>query len=218
MKYGIEFEFFVSQKNKIIPAYLATSNLDGDPFIGEIKTKPFNKFIDCIFELEKLIYLEQQKLNKAGFRMEIISECIFDNNSLIEFRKNKSALNLKELAPLQEFSIYPNKKISKILKRGHKKASLQLNLSNTKNFSYTTYNKVTIGKQYSYNAVDNTKSYNSIFNYVDIIQKLDSIFQKDINTAKRVKGVYTIKSGVFGDRIEYRSLPNTINLRNLFNV
>ena len=42
MKYGIEFEFFVSKDNKIIPAYLATNNLDGNPFLGEIRTKPFD--------------------------------------------------------------------------------------------------------------------------------------------------------------------------------
>jgi hypothetical protein len=32
MKYGIEFEYFVSKNGKILPAYLATNNLDGNPF------------------------------------------------------------------------------------------------------------------------------------------------------------------------------------------
>lgn len=37
MKYGIELEYFVSKDNKIVPAYMATTHLDGNPFLGKIK-------------------------------------------------------------------------------------------------------------------------------------------------------------------------------------
>ena len=64
MKFGIEFEYFVAIEDRIIPAYHATKNLDGNPFLGEIRTEPFDNIIDCVFNLEKLIFEEKRKLKE----------------------------------------------------------------------------------------------------------------------------------------------------------
>ena len=215
MKYGIEFEFFVSKDKKIIPAYLATPNLDGNPFLGEIKTKPIDSITDTIFELDKLIYLEQQRLIRGGYKMEIITSHQFTTNELIDFRKSKSAVNKKELEVLEEFSIYSNGKIGKLLKKGEVKASLQINLSQHKNFIYSEYNKITVEDKYKYEESRKNKEYACLFNYLSILQKLDNEFSSDIVNSKRTKGVYCIKDGAFGDRVEYRSLPNTIDYKKL---
>jgi hypothetical protein len=218
MKYGIEFEFFVSKDNKIIPAYLATENLDGNPFLGEIKTQPLDNILDCVFQLKKLIYLEKTKLEAKGFKMEILPIHQFSNEELITFRKDQKALNKKELEVLEEFSIYPNGKLGKLLKRGEIKASLQINFSEHKTFNYPEYSKVTVEDKYKYELSTKTKQYACLFNYVSIIQKLDDFYKEDISKSNRTKGVYSIKPGDFGDRIEYRSLPNTINFENLISL
>lgn len=215
MKYGIEFEFFVSKDKTIIPAYLATNNLDGNPFLGEIKTEPFDNITDCVFDLKKRIFLEKNNLNKKGFELEIIPVHQFSNNELIEFRKNKSAIDKKEYEVLEEFSIYPGNKLGKLLKRGEIKASLQINFSEHNSFSYPTFSRISIDEKYKYEEKTKEKSYSCLFNYVNIIQKLDALYKEDISKTKRVKGVYTIKAGDFGDRIEYRSLPNTIDITSL---
>lgn len=215
MKYGIEFEYFVSKDAKIIPAYLATNNLDGNPFLGEIKTKPLDNIVDCVFELEKLIYLEKTKLESRGYKMEIIPVHQFSNEDIINFRKNKTAVDKKELEVLEEFSIYPNGKVGKLLKRGEIKASLQINFSQHKSFTYPEFSKVTVEDKYKYESSTKIKEYACLFNYVSIIKKLDEVYKEDITRTNRTKGVYAIKPGDFGDRIEYRSLPNIIRFENI---
>ena len=218
MKYGIEFEFFVSKDTKIIPAYLATKNLDGNPFLGEIKTEPFDSIAECVFNLEKLIYLEQQELAAKGFRMEIIPQNLFSKEDLITFRKNAQAVNQKDIEVLEEFSIYPSGKLSKFLKRGEIKASLQINMSQHKTFTYPIYSKISVENKSKYELSSKEKEYSCLFNYNEIIKKLDEFFIEDITNTRRIKGVYAIKPGTFGDRIEYRSLPNTITYRNLIPI
>lgn len=218
MKYGIEFEFFVSKDNKIIPAYLATKNLDGNPFLGEIKTKPFDNILDCIFDLEKQIYLEKNQLESKGFKMEIIPVNQFSDEDLIAFRKDANALNKKELEVLEEFSIYHCGKLGKLLKKGEIKASLQINFSKHKSFSYPEFSKITVEDKYKYESSTKIKEYACLFNYVSIIQKLDEYYKEDILKTKRTKGVYSIKTGIYGDRIEYRSLPNIINFKKIIEL
>ena len=218
MKYGIEFEYFISKNNKIVPAYLGTNNLDGNPFLGEIKTKPFDNILDCVFELEKLVYLEKTILESKGYKMEIIPVNQFSNEDLINFRKNKKAVDKKELEVLEEFSIYPDGKLGKLLKGGEVKASLQINFSEHRSISYPKFSKISIEDKYKYESSIETKDYSCLFNYISIIQKLDKFYKEDISKTNRTKGVYAIKSGEFGDRIEYRSLPNTINFRQLINL
>jgi len=218
MKYGIELEYFVSKDSKIVPAYMATTNLDGNPFLGEIKTKPFDSLTDCLFELDKLIFLEQEALKAKGFKMELISEHQFSKDELVAFRKDPLALSRKEIEVLEELSIYPGGKLGKLLKTGQIKASLQINLSQHKLFSYTQYTKITVEDKYRYEQSIANKEYACVFNYVSIIQKLDKAFAADITKTNRVAGVYAIKTGEFGERIEYRSLPNTINYKALIGL
>ena len=219
LNYGIELEFFVkeSKTDKIIPAYKATNNLDGNPVIGEIKTNIHNNIIDCIFELKKLLYIQKTSLERQGFELCIINEITVDNDFLKNLRQDQYYVNNKELEILKEFSIY-NNKTGKILPRNKYKASLQLNISCNKSFTITKYNKITIEDKSKYEESYEDKKYSNVFNYVDIIKKLDNIFKQEITDSKRVKGVYAIKNGELGDRVEYRSLPNTIALDKLLNI
>lgn len=216
IKYGIEFEFFVKDKDtdKIVPACKATNNLDGCPIIGELKTDIHNSLVDCVFDLKKLIFTEQQNLNEKGFSMEIIPMIKLDKEVLIDLRKNRNYIDNKNLEILDAKSIY-NKGIGKILPRCVYKSSLQINLSNNKTFNYEIYNKIEIEDKIKWNKEWKDKTYSEIFDYVSIIFNLDNYFQKEIQDTNRVKGVYAIKDGDFGKRIEYRSLPNNISLDKL---
>lgn len=213
MNYGIELEFFVldNRTELIVPAYKATNNLDGNPVVGEIKTGIFDNIIDCVFDLEKKLFIEKTTLENKGFQLSLIPQTKVDNNFLINLRKDTKYINNKNLEVLEEKSIY-NKSIGKLLPRGVYKASLQVNISNNSDVSYFEYEKITVEDKYKYDKKRVTKSYSDVFDYITIINKLDKAFLPEIKATSRVAGVYAIKSGELGKRIEYRSLPNNINL------
>ena len=48
-----------------------------------------------------------------------------------------------------------------------------------------------------------------MFDFVQIIRKLDEAFKGEIKAAKRLPGFYEIKPD---RRVEYRSLPNDVDL------
>jgi hypothetical protein len=142
----------------------------------------------------------------------------FSDVDLVTFRKDQKALSKKELEVLEEFSIYPQGKLGKLLKRGEIKASLQINFSQHKSFTYPEFSKISVEDKYRYESSTKKKEYTCLFNYVSIIQKLDEFYKKEISETNRTKGVYSIKPGDFGDRIEYRSLPNIIDFKKLIKL
>ena len=219
MKYGMELEFFVFDKdNKIVPAYAVTANTDGNPFIGEIRTGVHSDVTDCVFELKKLLHIETKNLASKGYTLLLLSEVKVDSDCLKKLRESVDYVNRKEMTVLVEKSIYPGGKTGKMLPRGTFKASLQINFSQHKSFSFNEYQKRTIGKEYEYVSSLKNKEYSVVFDYPSLIHKLDVAFASNIRETNRIKGVYAIKDGEFGDRIEYRSLPANIYLEKLLEV
>ena len=219
MNYGIEFEFFVLNKEqKMIPAYKATRKLDGNPIIGELRTSVHDNIVDCVFELKKLIFLEQDNLDAQGFIMSSMSEAKVDDKFLKEIRSDEYYINRKQLEVLKELSIYNNGKTGKILPRGCYKSSLQINFSKNPSFSYTKYEKITIEDKSRIDTKRMDEHYSALFDYIAPIIALDKAFATEITDSKRIKGVYAIKNGDKGDRIEYRSLPSTVELNKIISV
>lgn len=215
MNYGIELEFFVAKKDGTkVPAYLATQNLDGNPAIGEIRTTVHPNIVDCVFELEKLLFLEREKIDKNGYVLNLLPSITVDDTFLKDCRSSADFVNRKELEVLTELSIY-GKGTGKLLPRNVYKASLQVNISCNTHFDYPTYSKVQVEDKVKYDSGYGRKHYSEAFDYYSVIRKLDDAFSKEIADAKRVKGVYAIKNGTLGKRIEYRSLPNSIYLLSL---
>ena len=72
-------------------------------------------------------------------------------------------------------------------------ASLQVSISKMETFFY-----------------DEEKEYQhgNLFDIVKFINGLDKAFAKEINESNRVSGFYKIDN----DRLEYRSLPSTVNI------
>ena len=219
MKYGIELEFFVTDRmGTLIPAYKFTNNTDGNPVIGELRTGIHDNILDCVFELKKLIHLETSKLENKNCLIDFSTVKKVNDDFLRDLRKSSEAVNKKEITVLHELSIYPNGTVGKMLPKDTLKASLQINFSENKNFTFTEYEKVTVEDKYKYEHKTSKKSYASLFDYVTVIHKLDNAFKKEIVDSKRVKGVYAIKEGNLGDRLEYRSLPNNVDLDKLIKV
>lgn len=210
MKYGIELEFFVGQATTgdpvIAPAFKYTDNTDGNPVVGELRTGVHNSIIDCVFELRKLLFIEEEKLKKAGMELLLTPTIKVNGDFLKALRRDKTYVNRKVLDVLDEYSIYPGGEVGKEIPREQYKAALQINFSENDTFSYPTYNDR--GK---WEKTEN-KLISKPFNFIPIIAKGDEAFRADIERTERVKGVFTIKPGTHGDRIEYRSLPNDVNL------
>ena len=201
MNYGIELEFFVKKGLKIVPAYEATSNLDGNPIVGEIKTGVHSNPYDLIYDLKKLLHKESEEISRKGYTLALLNHIKVNHDFLKKVRSDRYQTKGKE--PLTTYSIY-GKETGKILPVEQFKASLQLNISNnsyyTENYEGYRSKKLETRTQY----------FSKVFNYVDIIKGLDIEFKSEINKTNRVPGVYAIKDGIKGDRIEYRSLPNSI--------
>ena len=204
MEYGIELEFFVKKGQNIVPAYLYTKNLDGNILLGELRTGIHKNITDAVFELKKLIYLEELALKNKKCKLILKSEHLFTNKEIIDAR-NDSRYGNKNFT--EELSIYLEDYIPKVYAVENVKASLQIN------FSENIYNTIKISE----NSINNYKEFisSSLFNFPSIIRKLDNNFKEEINNTKRTSGIYSIKNGEKGKRLEYRSLPNTINLSKL---
>lgn len=200
MNYGLELEFFVTDsKKEIIPAYKATTQLDGNPVIGELRTGVFPTLNQAVFDLKRLIYLEELKLQNRGFEMNFFPQVDVDNTFIKNLRKEKKFHSLKESEHTGIFSIY-GKDNTSVLPLKRFKASLQINISkNTECTCLEGYKR----------------HFGELFNFIPVIRILDEFFIKEIEETKRKKGIYAIKSGTKGPRIEYRSLPNTVRLLKL---
>lgn len=220
LTFGLELEFFVKniETGEIVPAYKHTNQLDGSQVVGELRTSPKEGIVKAVFELERLRYEEEIRLNATGHTMVIEGQHKFNNDELkalqVDTNYRSGKIGAYTAAVETILSVYPGNKTGKVLPKGLYKASLQIN--------------VTQMESVSVNIVDNNGKthYKSRqvavpFDHPAFIQMLDAHFKEDIKAAKRVKGVYAFKStysAAAGRRIEYRSLPNTIDLRDLMKI
>lgn len=219
LNYGIELEYFVRDKDGlIVPAFEATKNLDGNPVVGEIRTGVHSSITDCIFELKKLLFIEENQLREKGYTLSLENNVKVDDTFLYSLRKKDEYINKKRLETLDEFSVYQTGKLPPKNSIHVFTASIQVNLSANDKFNYTVYNKVEVEDKYRYVTESKEKTYSSLFNYPPIIHSLDTAFSEEISGSKRTKGICAIKDGELGSRLEYRSLPNTVDLDKLLVV
>lgn len=216
--YGIELEFFIKDKEGVlVPAYKQTYNLDGNPLIGELRTAIHSNIIECIFELKMKLFVERKLLADKGFNLVLEPQIEVDGTLIKSLRSDASYINRKEHEVLEEKSIY-GKDTGKVLPTKTYKASLQVNMSDNYTFDYDRWEQITVENKSRWRRENASRSHSEVFDYFSIISKLDKQFATEIKEAKRVKGVYAIKDGLKGKRIEYRSLPNNIDLDKLINA
>lgn len=213
--YGIELEFVVKDAaGNIVPAFKATTNLDGNPLIGELRTEIHNNIVDCVFELRKLIHNESKALKDKGYTLNLIPEIKVDDLFLKDLRRNENYTNRKQSTVLEDHSIY-GKGTGKVLAKGIFKTSLQINISDNEEISIKEWKKIEIEDKSKWESSYSKQKYSQVFDFISVIRSLDTLFSKEIKDTKRVPGVYAIKDGQYGKRIEYRSLPANIDLDKL---
>ena len=207
--FGLELEFFIfDKKNNLIPALkIIGITTDGNPIIGELRTKVFPTLIEAIFDLNRLIYITEKKLKKLNYEIKFVSEVTVNDDFIKNIRKNiyyREYLGKKIYSEV--FSIY-GKENTNILPNNVFKASLQINISENSTVNFSDDD----GKWQS-------RDISILFDYINVIRKFDTKFKQEIVSSSRKKGIYSIKDGDMGKRIEYRSLPNTIKLFDLLEV
>lgn len=209
--YGIELEYFVNNKDgNVVPAYKYTKNVDGNPLIGELRTGIHPNIINCVHELKKLLYIEDRDLTAKRASISMVPTIKVEESFIKALRADSSYVEGKMMEILQEKSIY-DRRTSKVLPRLVFKASLQVNISDNEEVIHHYINKLDVPQVFK-------KWVAMPFDYYSIIRKLDERFKEDIIATDRVAGVYAMKQGVMGKRIEYRSLPNDIDPMLLIDV
>lgn len=218
LNFGLELEYFIFKEGKLIPAHKVTRNHDGNPMIGEVRSIVSPFLVDCMFDIQKKIFKEKKALAEQFAKIVMIPEVQLTKDQLRDMRSSVDFNDRKQMRALKEMSVY-GRDLSKILSRGHLKASLQVNISNNVEEEIITYKE---RKDASFNTCTirtKVKEYRStLFDYAAIIRYLDEYFKIAIKETKRTPGVFCIKSGEKGDRIEYRSLPNNIDLELLTDI
>lgn len=208
--YGLELEFFITDKDGLVPAFKVDDiSTDGNPIIGELRTGVFDSLTKAIFDLKRLIFETENVLIKKELNFKLIPKFKVNDEFIKNIRKSQDYRNFLGKKEYNEvLSIY-GKENTSILPNNIFTASLQLNISENEKIVIYPKNK---NDDYIY------KDISVLFNYSELISKCDELFKENIKSANRVPGIYSIKNGNKGKRIEYRSLPNNIHLMHLLQL
>jgi len=181
-KYGLELEVFYSKNKNEIELPPKEYPTDGFPGLIEIRTSGHLLLKDAISDIYSKLHLENIDYNSLLF----ISEATFTPEQKRELRKRAYIKNSWDIQ-----NIY-NKKPRAL---GNKTiASFQINISYLKSQEYRNKDGIVFPERFS------------LLDVPKIVKNLDNEFKQEILNSKRQPGEYCVK----GDRLEYRSLPNTV--------
>lgn len=209
MKYGLEKEFFLKKGTKFI---LVPNDLPKDEcgWLLELRTTPSSNINDCIDELMVMEYRTRREVESRGYTL-VESPVETLPQDLV---RKAMAAGDKGVAKYKNYLGYEYHNI----KQGERTASVHISFTNPliiqvpreKTELWTRQDgKVelkTIAQEPGIVVV------NQMFDYMPYFLALDKEFQEEIKSSSRVPGMYEIK---FDGRIEYRSLPNNIDLYKL---
>lgn len=194
-KFGLEQEFFLVNNTTgeiVIPEDLKL-NLPTDScgYLVEARGKAYNNMYEAVYSLKAEVKRINDLVKNSGYHL---GASPFEKLSKA-FLFKISRRFIKGLTKYDNLYGFINHKI----KSNERTAGLHLSITD----------------QYSLTRDGYTFWYNQNFDYVQIFKKLDKYYKNDIKAAKRNQGFYEIKED---GRIEYRSLPNSIDLDVLINV
>jgi len=205
MKIGLELEGFVidtrvaDEAIVIPPSYCP---VDSCGSIIELRTQPHEDAFLAFGELDKLVFELTTKLGKEQKKLS------FDRGSYKFTPVEKRAALAHSQAGKKDVHCVISNLYGKAQKDwgGKTYSSLQLNFSDSCMETYTIYNSIgsTLVKQFK------ERINSKLFDFPQLIRKLDAEFDKYITDYKRQPGVYAIKDN--GIRIEYRSLSSAAYL------
>lgn len=196
MKYGFELEAFVvdrAEKPVLVPPGVP---FDECGWLLEIRSEPHSD-IDmaiALFKVEKDRVI--QKTLSQGVYPSFVPLMIIPRDMKVEAnrRYSKGRIQYQNIYGFQTHRC-PTK---------FQTASLHISFTNEQKFDYYD-NK---GQHY-------VKTYPGFVDHAKLIVGLDKAFKQEIKAAKRNPGFYEVK---YDGRIEYRSLPNTVDMNKVAEV
>ena len=193
MKYGLECEFFVFAETGDTPLGGLPSSLTPDEcgFLAEARGQACYSIREAVFSLKADIYRLDEEAKKLGLKLVRVPLLKVPQKAILKSRRMFS----KGLLTYQNMYGYEEHKIS-----GKKTAGIHISFTNPVQIRC---------------AEDKYETHNAMFDFIQIIRKLDLAFKEEIKHSRRNPGFYELKSD---GRIEYRSLPNNVEFEKIIRV
>lgn len=204
MKYGLEIEKFV-YKAGILVACPPSYPVDGEGLQLEIRARPENLIRDAVAVAISDLRHYEKRLLKNGYTLDPTQDYVkVDHNLKLEVRRafTKERLKYQNLYGHKRHAVTSNMST----------AGIHLSVTDELSFVYSAYKQDEDGVKYR---TSETKTYNQLWDFPQFFMYLDKAFASEIKAAKRRPGFYEIKSD---GRVEYRSLPTSIDLNKLVDV
>jgi hypothetical protein len=202
IKFGIEKEFFLvnSKGETVVPAEVDnTLPIDSCGYLVEIRGEASGNIYDAVYSVLSKEAEVRDKLPK-GFKLSEKPIMTLKDTFLDHVRRHYE----KGLVKYENYLGFLNHKLTE----NQRTAGIHLSITDTQEFTPYDYKKKIYMR-------DHKITYFKCFDYIKYFLTLDREFEKEIAKASRNKGFYELK----GDgRIEYRSLPNNIDLSKLIRV
>lgn len=189
-KIGLEKEFFIAQNGNL--TYAPTGlPFDESGLLAEARGLACDNIIDAVFSLKADIFRLEQIAKKLG--VDLIDAAIGTVPKSVKIKASRIfPKGLTKHQNMYGFEAHRN--------------SVHENTAGI-HISFTRPQKV-LGKE-------GYIEYFAMFDYIQIFRRLDLAFKEEIRDAKRNPGFYELKPD---GRIEYRSLPSTVNLNKVIEV
>lgn len=216
LKLGFELEFFCrtpfenTENGEVGGQYcLVPSGLPFDEcgWLVEVRSEPHTSIRKAIALLEADVAEETLRATKKG--VILVREPLAEISRELKVKAARS--RTKGLLRYKNIYGFETHKCSTKLAT----ASLHISFTNQQIKTFTKERYVVDGKFIRVTEATETFNYNSFIDHAKIIVGLDKAFAAEIKAAQRNPGFYEVKSD---GRIEYRSLPNDVNLEKVREV
>ena len=203
MKYGLECEFFVAKTGVNPYAFIGGLDQSLTPdecgFLAEARGQPHDNIREAVFSLMADVYRLELAASKLDVELVQVPNAVVPYSEVLKSRR----LHSKGLLQFQNYLGYESHKL-----RSKKTAGIHISVTSPimywgGDMEYGEENTTFKAKE---------KHYNSVWDFPQMFRYFDAAFQKEIKEAGRNPGFYEIKRD---GRVEYRSLPNTVDLKKI---
>jgi hypothetical protein len=193
MKYGLELEWFLQAKDSdnLIMIDKSVFPYDESGFLVEARGQPANSIRDAVFLLKAEMYSLEKLAETSGYKLILEPLGKLSKEELRKIRRQF----VKGIESFENLYGYTSHANGSLLTAGLHISFTNQRIAQEKNKTSTTVNE--------------------LFDFSKLFRKLDSAFADEIKIAKRRPGFYEIKAD---KRIEYRSLPNNVDLLKVIDV
>lgn len=199
MKYGLEQEFFVKDAGGVLVGALpAALTPDECGFLAEARGQAFPTIREAVFSVMADAHRLECEASKLELQLVCEPNADMPFKALMESRRSHS----KGVISFQNLYGYEAHK-----QRNRKTAGIHISF--TCHRTHSCY--YAAGDRYERDEFE----YQPNWDWVQLFRHLDIQFKDEIKEAKRNPGFYELKPD---GRIEYRSLPNNVDLKKVIKV